>query len=151
MWQEQSSLPGLPFHPLSRGLPFRRLTGGVDGREDVGLAEKPTERPAEPAERERKTTGAGEDGKMEPSAGAEIWFNEIMVRGQVDDFVVVWSDRGMVQNYLLRDGSSCRIGEGTGEGFTWSSSIGWSGRLEATQGLLSLSVDGASGSGSGAR
>ena len=54
---------------------------------------------------------------------------------------MVWSERGKVQNYLLRDGSSCRIGEGTGEGFTWSSSIGWSGRLEATQGLLSLSTE----------
>ena len=78
--------------------------GEEDGREDVGLAESPTGRPDEPAARERETTGAAEEGKMEPSAGAEIWFNDVMEKGQVDDFVIAWSDRGLVKNYSLRDG-----------------------------------------------
>ena len=54
---------------------------------------------------------AGEVGGTEPLSGVDICFNGVREKGQVDNFVVV-SDRGMVQNYLLRDGSSCRIGEG---------------------------------------
>ena len=39
-----------------------------------------------------------------------------MEKGQVDDFVIAWSDRGMVENFLLRNGQSCWMGADSGEG-----------------------------------
>ena len=64
-----------------------------------------------------------------------------MERGQVDDFVIAWSDRGEVENYLLRNGQTCWMGAESEEGITWSNSLGWRGRLEASQGSLSLSTE----------
>ena len=58
-----------------------------------------------------------------------------MERGQVNDFVIIWKEKGAVQHYLLR------LGEGEGEGIEWSSSLGWMGSLEATRGLLSLTTE----------
>ena len=77
-----------------------------------------------------------------PLSGVDICFDGVNVeKGHVGDFVVVWKDRGEIQHYSLWDGRSCRMGEGRGEGFSWSSSLGWSGRLEVAEGLLSLTTD----------
>ena len=65
---------------------------GVGGRE-----ERPSDRPAEQDTTERKKSGAGNEGTLEHYEGAEIWFNGTMQRGQVDDFIIVWADRGEVK------------------------------------------------------
>ena len=98
------------------------------------------ERLEDPAERKGDVAGSG---VVSPRAveGAEIWFDDAMERGQVNDFVLVWKDEGRVHHHLLRDGSSCWLGEGEGPRIARSTSVGCMGRLEATRGLLSLTTE----------
>ena len=91
MWKKQPSLSGLLFHSLFRDF-FPEDSEGEAG--EGGRGERPPERQAVQDNTERKTAGTGEEGKMESVGGAEIWFNGTMERGQVDDFVIVWADRG---------------------------------------------------------
>ena len=88
------------------------------------------------------TEGLVVTGEIEYPPGVDICFDGVSVeRGQVGDFVMVWKDRGEIKHYLLRDGSSCRMGGGNVVGFSWSSSLGWSGRLKVAEGLLSLTTN----------
>ena len=125
-----------------------RVSGSIPSSGDFlpedsegGRGESPPERPAVQDNTERKTARAGDEGRVEQHEGPEIWFNWTMQRGQVDDFVIVWTDRGEVKHNLLRNGHACWMGAETGAGITWDGSLRWRGRLEATQGLLSLSTE----------
>ena len=53
------------------------------------------------------------------------------------DVLLFWMDQG-IEQYMMRDGSSSRMGCSEGEGFTWCSCLGWRERLEAENGNLSL-------------
>ena len=72
----------------------------------------------------------------------DICFDGVnMEKGHAGDSVLVWKDRGEIKQYLLRDGRPCRMGGGNVVGFSWSSSLGWSGRLMVAEGLLSLTTN----------
>ena len=92
-------------------------------------------------EQKRNTAALGEITAGPPAEGVEIWFDGAMERGHVNDFVVVWKDRGAVHHYLLRDGDTCWLGESKEGGIVWSGSFGWEGSLVAADGLLSLKTD----------
>ena len=108
---------------VSDDVPQERLAGGPEVLEPVGHT----------SEEERKIG--------DQVRGAEITFRGNMERGQVDDFVIAWSDQGVVENFLLKNVQACWMGAESGEGITWSNSLGWRGRLEATHGFLSLSTE----------
>ena len=129
----------------------RRLSGtdfwcGRNGRHFRVSVDVPQERlaggPEVPVPVPKDDHTSEEEREIGEQAGrVEIWFKGTMERGQVDDFVIAWSDRGVVENFLLRNGQSCWMGAEPGEGISWSSSLGWRGRLEATQGSISLSTE----------
>ena len=111
---------------VSQSIPSHKDPRSVDGEQGT---------------KDDHTTSESECDFGEQVGGVEITFRGITEKGHVDDFVIAWSDRGMVENFLLRNGQSCWMGAESGEGITWSNSLGWRGRLAATQGFLSLSTE----------
>ena len=110
---------------VSTEVPSERTTGvtmGVEERKgDAGSS---------------KTTGSGGEG------GEELGLGGLLERGEIDDFVITCDGGGRVHHHLLRDGSSCWLGEGEGPKIKWSGSGNWCfGRLKAEGGLLSLTTD----------
>ena len=95
------------------------------------------------AEEERK----GDDGgpgtpSMRAEEGAEIWVNGQMEQGRINDFIIALNEGGRVHHHLLRDGSSCWLGEGVGPKIKWrGSGSRCFGRLKAESGLLSLTTE----------
>ena len=60
--------------------------------------------------------------------------------GREGNILISWKDAGLSQHYLLRKDRSCRMGGRNGVGFSWSSYLGWEGRLENNEGNLVLTT-----------
>ena len=95
--------------------------------------------------RDKHTAGEEERETGKHAGGVEIWFKGIMERGQVDDFVIAWADRGEVENFLLRNGQTCWMGAESG-GNHLEQLSGVAGQAGSHSGLP-LPVNGASGDG----
>ena len=129
----------------------RRLCGndfwcGKNGRHFMVSNDVPSERSVggQMAAEERK----GDDGgpgtpSTRAEEGAEIWVNgQLLEQGRINDFIIVLNVGGKVHHHLLRDGSSCWLGEGEGPKIKWSGSGAWCfGRLKAESGFLSLATE----------
>ena len=91
-----------------------------------------------------KKGDAGGPGTSGPGAeeGAELGLDGQLERGRINDFVIACGVGGRVHHHLLRDGSSCWLGEGEGPKIKWRGSGAWRfGRLKAESGLLSLTTE----------
>ena len=100
----------------------------------------PSERPAGKQlvadEKRGDETGPGDE------TAAELGLGGLLERGRINDFVIECGVEGRAQYHLLRDGSSCWLGEGDGPKIKWMGSGTWCfGRLKAEGGLLSLTTE----------
>ena len=83
-----------------------------------------------------RITGPGDE------MAAELGLGGLLERGRINDFVIACGVEGRVRHHLLRDGSSCWLGEGEGPKIKWMGSGTWCfGRLKAEGGLLSLTTE----------
>ena len=83
-----------------------------------------------------RTTGLGDE------MAAGLGLGGLLERGRINDFVIECGVEGRAQHHLLRDGSSCWLGEGDGPKIKWTGSGTWCfGRLKAEGGLLSLTTE----------